>query len=133
MKKGVRLVGAKKYNPEKRRKHYEENIKREKFYNSKKWKEFRNLYFEKMNGICELCNQKGLTVAGENLHHIIELTEGNIHDEKIALDEENVILLCINCHNIQHERDIKENKKNKMKYSFNEKGELIDNSEASKT
>ena len=56
------------------------------------------------------------------MHHIKYLTPANIHDAEITLSEDNLILLCKDCH-------IKKHKSNKditrTGLKFNENGELI--------
>jgi 5-methylcytosine-specific restriction endonuclease McrA len=45
-------------------------------------------------GLCEECSAKG-----EEVHHIIPLTEKNMDDFDISLNEKNLQLLCKSCHN----------------------------------
>ncbi|VIA71912.1 putative HNH endonuclease [Clostridioides difficile] len=56
------------------------------------------------------------------MHHIKYLTPANIHDADIALGEENLILLCKDCHSKKHKskKDI-----TRAGLKFNENGELI--------
>lgn len=67
------------------------------FYNSKEWKNKRDIIFNKAYGLCEYCGAVGLEV-----HHKIHLTPLNINDTYITLDEDNLILLCKDCHFAQH-------------------------------
>lgn len=128
-----------KYDSEQRKRRYRENINREKFYNSKKWKRFRDRYIQSVKGLCEKCKEKDIIRPGENLHHIEHLTEENVKDAKVSLNDEKVIYLCIECHNIEHDRDyktniqkIKEQKSEKRKYYFDKDGNLIKNDDYNK-
>lgn len=70
------------------------------FYNSIKWKSLRSLKFSNANGLCEKCYNKGLIVKGKEVHHIIPIDE----DFNKRFDYDNLILLCNDCHNEEHER-----------------------------
>jgi 5-methylcytosine-specific restriction endonuclease McrA len=52
--------------------------------------------------LCERCYAKGLIVPGEEVHHKIRLTPENINDPAIALNWDNLELLCKNCHMEEH-------------------------------
>ena len=45
-------------------------------------------------GICQVCGKRGTEV-----HHIIELNDENVDDPNIALNPDNLQLLCTACHN----------------------------------
>jgi 5-methylcytosine-specific restriction endonuclease McrA len=49
-------------------------------------------------GLCVRCGR-----PGEIVHHKIHLTPQNINDPSIALGEDNLELLCRDCHAIVHE------------------------------
>jgi hypothetical protein len=49
-------------------------------------------------GLCECCGKR----AGEEVHHVIHLTENNIDDTNITLNAENLRLLCKSCHHQVH-------------------------------
>lgn len=87
------------------------------FYRSSKWKKCRQYIFNKYHGLCAECNN-----PGEEVHHIEWLTPENINDLDIALGEENLILLCKNCHANKH----RTNKVTDNRLMFNEFGELIE-------
>ena len=68
--------------------------KLEKFYWSRRWRKM-SLHIKMIRGgICEECNAKG-----EEVHHIIPLTDNNVDDYNISLSETNLQLLCKSCHN----------------------------------
>jgi 5-methylcytosine-specific restriction protein A len=52
------------------------------------------------NGLCEHCLKKGIVRAGREVHHIIPIEE----DWNKRLDIDNLVLLCPDCHNAEHER-----------------------------
>lgn len=66
----------------------------DKIYHSTAWRKLRKYYFEKQHGICERCQE-----PGEIVDHIEEITEDNVNDPNITLNEENLQLLCLACHN----------------------------------
>ena len=68
-----------------------------KFYNSKPWRTLRNKvrYHKRMR--CDMC---GRLIHGKSIvDHIIEIDESNYQDESITLNEDNLQLLCLECHN----------------------------------
>ncbi len=62
------------------------------FYQSKKWKQVRAYIKHRDNGICQKCGG-----IGQEVHHIIPLSLSNYQTE-LALDPDNLILLCRSCH-----------------------------------
>ena len=75
---------------------YKEKFKS--FYNSKAWKTLRAIKFADADGLCELCGKK--VKGGDEVHHIKPI---ETHWDK-RLDYDNLILLCRDCHNEQHDR-----------------------------
>lgn len=76
------------------------NEKFSSFYNSCEWKKLRNQKFYDADGLCELCKKKKIIKQGKEVHHIIPIEK----DWNKRLDYDNLILLCSDCHNLQHER-----------------------------
>ena len=70
------------------------------FYNSSEWRILRNQKFYDANGLCELCKKNGIIRQGKEVHHKIPIEE----DWNKRFDYDNLILLCPDCHNAQHER-----------------------------
>jgi 5-methylcytosine-specific restriction protein A len=70
------------------------------FYNSSEWKALRNYKFGQANGLCEHCLKKGIVRQGREVHHRISIEE----DWNKRLDIDNLVLLCPDCHNAEHER-----------------------------
>lgn len=73
------------------------------FYCSKKYIELSALIKLQSGGICAHCGGV-FDIATLRTHHVIELTLDNIHDPKITLSADNIIVLCHDCHNKVHHR-----------------------------
>jgi 5-methylcytosine-specific restriction endonuclease McrA len=75
----------------------------------------------KSHGICSSCgkpfNSRDLIV-----HHKIHLNEDNINNPEIALNLNNLEVLCINCHNSTHAKN--EDMNRDMK--FDENGNIVE-------
>jgi len=67
------------------------------FYNSKSWQTTREAYFNSQFGLCEKCGR-----VGEEVHHKKPITPFNLNDPNIALNWENLQLLCRSCHELAH-------------------------------
>lgn len=83
------------------------------FYKSNAWYLARTLKVNSTDGKCERC-----CAIGEEVHHIIRLTISNVHDYEVSLNQDNLELLCKNCHNKEHKRFSK-------KQMFDNDGNLI--------
>lgn len=75
------------------------------FYNSTNWLNTRDYIFKKYHGLCCECGE-----AGEEVHHIQWLTPKNISDPYVTLSEDNLVLLCRDCHFKEHREDKKQYK-----------------------
>lgn len=73
------------------------------FYKSPAWIAARKLKIMSVNSLCERCGQIGIEV-----HHKERLTIDNVIDSSISLNQENLELLCRECHNKEHKRFSKE-------------------------
>lgn len=73
------------------------------FYRSKKWNKLKLFFYFKKNAKCEKCGRL-LGKKEFNVHHKIELTDENVDDPTISLNEGLLELLCIDCHNLEHNR-----------------------------
>ena len=69
-----------------------------KFYLSKAWRNTREYIFKRDMGLCVRCNR-----PGEIVHHKIHLAPHNIDNPNITLAEDNLELVCRECHAIEHE------------------------------
>lgn len=86
-------------NKKKRMKQYDENRKGSKyrvFYNSKLWRNKREYILARDNYICQDCKRH----LAEHVHHIEEIKDSWYS----RLDNNNLISLCLECHNKRHNR-----------------------------
>lgn len=83
------------------------------FYKSSAWLLARQIKINEVNGRCQRCN-----AIGEEVHHIKRLSVLNVSDHEISLNQNNLELLCKNCHNKEHKRFNK-------KQQFDSDGNLI--------
>ena len=74
-----------------------------KFYSSKAWQDCRNEYGKKAHWLCENCLRKGIYKPGVIVHHIIEIDPVTIEKPEIALNHNNLELLCRECHSDVHD------------------------------
>ena len=74
------------------------------FYASAQWIKCRKAYAKSKGGICERCKSNGLIVPGDEVHHKIRLTPQNILKPEIALNWDNLELLCKECHLKEHRK-----------------------------
>lgn len=77
-------------------------------YNSKQWKDLRNLYLLE-HPLCEKCLEQGKVSATEEIHHIRKISSGRSEKEmkEIAYDYGNLMALCKECHHKIHNNKIK--------------------------
>lgn len=75
-----------------------------KFYSSAAWQACRNEYARDRHYLCENCLRRGIYKPGEIVHHKIELDPVNINNPEIALNFDNLELLCRDCHAAMHEQ-----------------------------
>ena len=75
-----------------------------KFYMSAAWIRCARAYKKSVNGLCERCLKQGLYTPGKEVHHKIRLTPENIDDPAIALNWDNLELLCKRCHLEEHSK-----------------------------
>ena len=68
------------------------------FYQSAAWRKTREYIYKRDMGLCVRCGR-----PGEIVHHKIYLTPQNINNPNISLSEDNLELVCRECHAIEHE------------------------------
>lgn len=102
---------------------YQTEVEKKKFYNSSAWNQLRKQVLQRDNNECQICKQYGkLTVDstkvdGErkqivlNVHHKLELARF----PQYALDINNLIAICVPCHNRIHKKQIGVKKELKWK------------------
>lgn len=83
------------------------------FYKSSAWQVAREIKIREASGKCQRCG-----VLGEEVHHKTRLTIQNYMDTSVSLNQENLELLCRQCHNSEHNRFSKQQQ-------FDEDGNLI--------
>lgn len=75
------------------------------FYKSAKWRKCRQSFIahriSEDGGLCEICHDK----TGLIIHHKEKLTPDNIDDPDIALNFDNLMYVCLDCHNKVHFAD----------------------------
>lgn len=72
------------------------------FYVSQPWIKCRTAYAKSRGNLCERCAERGLIVPGDEVHHKIRLTPANVKDPSVALNWDNLELLCKDCHIKEH-------------------------------
>lgn len=78
---------------------YKERRKKLKaFYKSPEWRTARELALMRDKYLCQDCKDK----PAEVVHHIIHLSEDNVDNPEISLNQNNLISICSNCHSIRH-------------------------------
>lgn len=93
------------YKP-KRRQNKEGNFydaERRKIYSSERWRKLRAWKFT-CNPLCEDCEELGLTVPAEDIHHKKSFMSVDDPNEKLMLayDFDNLRSLCKKCHQKKH-------------------------------
>lgn len=102
------------------------------FYKSKLWKQVKNNVWLKQYCLCAECNRPvyvdGITdwIPKEKrlkgiVHHKEYLHSYNLNDDDIAINEDNLVGLCVECHNHIHGKDNATRKEVK----FDDYGNLI--------
>lgn len=89
------------------------------FYRSQAWASCRDSYISRRQGLCERCLSRGLIRAGKVVHHKVYLTPDNISVPGVALNHDNLELLCQDCHNAEH------NAKQGQRYAVNPDGSVV--------
>ena len=74
----------------------------ESFYKSKTWQRTREAYLRSVGGLCEECLKRGIYTPGVIVHHKIHLTPESIQHPEIALNFDNLKLLCRYHHAAAH-------------------------------
>lgn len=72
-----------------------------KFYSSSIWRKTREYIKIRDNGICKRCG-----CIGKEVHHIVPLTMSN-YQSALAIDPNNLELLCERCHLAERGSDVK--------------------------
>ena len=86
-----------------------------KFYSSKAWQSCRNEYAKRRHYLCEECLRQGIYKPGVIVHHKIEIDPITIEKPEIALNFDNLELLCRECHAEAHDLGGRWDKINKQR------------------
>lgn len=89
---------------------YESTPEKKRFYNSAAWRKLSKYYAESKGWVCETCHNKNIDRERPlyeqlHCHHKTPLTDENVWDPSVALNEGNLVLLCRTCHNQAHGDD----------------------------
>lgn len=85
------------------------------FYNSKRWKNKRELILRRDGYKCQRCKRYGRQKEAVTVHHIKHYDEY----PELALENSNLISLCDACHNYYHpEKAEKANKSKRNQHYF---------------
>lgn len=77
-----------------------------KFYKSREWMALRQIALKRDNYECQMCKAKGRYHKAENVHHVKEVKIA----PHLSLTLDNLLCVCIPCHNEIHERSVNKNK-----------------------
>ena len=66
-----------------------------KVYNNPQWARIRIEAIKRANGLCEVCKARGRVRAGNEVHHIVKVANGNSNSH---YDLDNLIYVCTRCH-----------------------------------
>jgi 5-methylcytosine-specific restriction protein A len=86
---------------------YKRDKEAKRFYNSDAWKKCRPIILTRDRYLCQECLRKGILTPANTVHHIKHYKE---HPE-LALDPNNLEVICDSCHNKEHPEKGKKKKK----------------------
>lgn len=76
----------------------------DRFYRSKRWKDFRLALIRERGIRCEMCGKMMRSEADIQADHIQELTPESVNDINVSFNPANIQLLCADCHSKKHKR-----------------------------
>lgn len=79
----------------------EKSYKQKKFYNSTAWRKVSKKMKVDVGYVCNRCKWFG-DFKDMITHHVIYLTDTNVDDYEVSLNEDNLEVICIQCHNKEH-------------------------------
>lgn len=77
----------------------------QKVYNNQQWARTRIEAIKRAKGLCEVCKAQGRIGAGNEVHHIIKVANGNNNSH---YDLENLIYVCTKCHRVIEGMNVEE-------------------------
>lgn len=75
-----------------------------KLYNSQAWKRLRSSIIAARGSRCQMCGRLMLDDSQLVAHHVVELTPDNVDNPRIALNPDNIQIICKDCHDVVHHR-----------------------------
>lgn len=93
------------------------------FYNARRWRKISKAYALTQHNLCEQCLKHGKVRPYDIVHHKKHLNELTMNDYEIAYGFNNLMCVCIECHNAIH-NNIKEVVREGL--TFNSNGDLIE-------
>ena len=78
------------------------------FYTSSQWRKFRKYIIDKNGGICNRCGTIFTDTSKLEVHHINYLRDEDYKNPTKTLSEDNVEVVCHQCHNEEHGRFVKD-------------------------
>ena len=74
-------------------------------YNNPQWAKIRLEAIKRAKGLCEVCKAQGRLRAGNEVHHIVKVANGN---NNTHYDLDNLIYVCTRCHRIIEGMNVEE-------------------------
>lgn len=81
----------------------------DKFYSSYTWQKSRGATLERDDYLCQVCIEDGEPIPADTVHHIVHLRD----DPSKALDDDNLISVCRDCHSDLHSETSRQNNETK--------------------
>lgn len=99
---------------------YKTREQKQKFYNSPEWKRLRKVILEINNYECQECAKQGVVTIDTNeysktakrkkIQLVVDYVKDLEHHPELVL-KSNLIIMCVRCHNIKHNRHFEFKKK----------------------
>lgn len=75
----------------------------QRFYGSRTWRDLRNMLVVERHGRCDRCGRDFSAEKNQLIaHHKQHLTDETLKDPGIALNPDNIEILCAHCHSMEH-------------------------------
>lgn len=79
------------------------SVELQRFYARRAWRDLRERLIIERYAICARCGRSFASATERVIaHHIVELTDETLNDTAVALNQDNIELLCWACHNHTH-------------------------------
>ena len=95
------------------------------FYKSAAWEAARDACRRRARGLCQRCLARGVVTPGDIVHHKVHLTPENIGDPSVSLSQDNLELLCRDCHAQEHPEVYGRPMPRERRYSFDADGNVV--------